>query len=77
MSYNSGFLKKKVWVKMGGRECRLSPDSVGKHQGPKRKRLSGAPGAHKSAAGYTAMAGPGAKGQTLAVNPDVNHPHSS
>lgn len=62
---------------MGGRECRLSPDSVGKHQGPKRKRLSGAPGAHKSAAGYTAMAGPGAKGQTVAVNPDVNHPHSS
>lgn len=30
---------------MGGEEGRLSPDSVGKYQGPKRKRLSWAPGA--------------------------------
>lgn len=63
-------------VRTGGRECRLSPDCVGKHQGPKRKRLSGAPGAHKSAAGYTALAGPGAKGQSAAVNPAPSHPHS-
>lgn len=63
-------------VRTGAAECRLSPDCVGKHQGPKRKRLSGAPGAHKSAAGYTALAGPGAKGQSAAVNPAASHPHS-
>lgn len=64
-----------VRVRTAAAECRLSPDCVGKHQGPKRKRLSGAPGAHKSAAGYTALAGPGAKGQSAAVNPAPSHPH--
>lgn len=58
----------------GGGGSSISRGSFGKHQGPKRKRLSRAPGGHKSAAGYTALAGPGAKGRAEAVTPDPNHP---
>lgn len=63
---------------MGGEEGRLSPDSVGKHQGPKRKWLSWAPGAINQLLVTQRWQGQGprAKGWTEAVTPNSNHPHT-
>lgn len=47
-----------------------------KTSGAKEEEAQQGSGGHKSAAGYTALAGPGAKGRAGAVTPDSNHPHT-
>lgn len=47
-----------------------------KTSGAKEEEAQQGSRGHKSAAGYTALAGPGAKGRTWAVTPYSNHPHT-
>lgn len=46
-----------------------------KTSGAKEEEAQRGSRGHKSAAGYTALAGPGAKGQAGAVTPEFYHPH--
>lgn len=62
---------------MGGEECCLSPGSLGKHQGPKRKRLSGAPEAINQLLVTQRWQGQGPRaGLELSLQTQATHPHT-
>ena len=61
---------------MGGKKCCLSPGLLKKTLGAREEEPQRGSRGHKSAAGYTVLAGLGAKGQAGAVTSESNHPHT-